>query len=81
MDVFRQNLAFIMSKSEFTAGIRFANDCTGNCYLFTNQLYKKCLEMGVKFEFNTQIEDIQIEKERISFNKDKSRWNLILIVM
>ena len=53
-------------KSEFTAGLRFANDCTGNCYLFTNQLYKKCLEMGVKFEFNTQIEDIQIEKERIS---------------
>jgi D-amino-acid dehydrogenase len=53
-------------KSEFTSGLRFANDCTGNCYLFTNQLYKKCREMGVKFEFNTQIEDIQIEKERIS---------------
>jgi len=53
-------------KSEFTSGLRFANDCTGNCYLFTNQLYKKCLEMGVKFEFNTKIEDIQIEKERIS---------------
>jgi len=53
-------------KSEFTSGLRFANDCTGNCYLFTNQLYKKCLEIGVKFEFNTQIEDIQIEKERIS---------------
>ncbi len=53
-------------KSEFTAGLRFANDCTGNCYLFTNQLYKKCLEMGVKFEFNTHIEDILIEKERVS---------------
>ena len=53
-------------KSEFTSGLRFANDCTGNCYLFTNQLYKKCLEMGVKFEFNTQIEDIQIERERVS---------------
>jgi len=53
-------------KSEFTAGLRFANDCTGNCYLFTNQLYKKCLELGVKFEFNTHIEDILIEKERVS---------------
>jgi len=53
-------------KSEFTAGLRFANDCTGNCYLFTNQLYKKCIEMGVKFEFNTHIEDILIEKERVS---------------
>jgi D-amino-acid dehydrogenase len=53
-------------KSEFTAGLRFANDCTGNCYLFTNQLYKKCLEMGVKFEFNTHIEDIQIKNERVS---------------
>ena len=50
-------------KSEFTSGLRFANDCTGNCYLFTNQLYKKCLEMGVKFEFNTHIEDILIEKK------------------
>jgi len=53
-------------KSEFTSGLRFANDCTGNCYLFTNQLYKKCLEMGVKFEFNTHIEDIQIKNERVS---------------
>jgi len=53
-------------KSVFTAGLRFANDCTGNCYLFTTQLYKKCLEMGVKFEFNTHIEDILIEKERVS---------------
>ena len=53
-------------KCEFTGGLRFANDCTGNCYLFTNQLYKKCLEMGVKFEFNTHIEDILLEKERVS---------------
>ena len=53
-------------KSEFTAGLRFANDCTGNCYLFTNQLYKKCLELGVKFEFNTHVEDILLEKERVS---------------
>ena len=53
-------------KSEFTSGLRFANDCTGNCYLFTNQLYKKCLEMGVKFEFNTHIDDILIEKEKVS---------------
>jgi len=53
-------------KSEFTSGLRFANDCTGNCYLFTNQLYKKCLEMGVKFEFNTHIEDILIKNERVS---------------
>ena len=53
-------------KNEFTGGLRFANDCTGNCYLFTNQLYKKCLEMGVKFEFNTHIEDILLEKERVS---------------
>jgi len=53
-------------KSEFTSGLRFANDCTGNCYLFTNQLYKKCLELGVKFEFNTHVEDILLEKERVS---------------
>jgi len=53
-------------KNEFAGGLKFANDCTGNCYLFANQLYKKCIEMGVKFEFNTHIEGIQIEKERVS---------------
>jgi len=53
-------------KGEFSAGLRFKNDCTGNCYLFSNQLYEKCLEMGVKFEFNTHIKDIRIKKEKVS---------------
>jgi len=53
-------------KGEFSAGLRFINDCTGNCYLFSNQLYEKCLEMGVKFEFNTHIKDIRIKKEKVS---------------
>jgi len=53
-------------KGEISAGLRFKNDCTGNCYLFSNQLYEKCLEMGVKFEFNTHIKDIRIKKEKVS---------------
>ena len=53
-------------KNKLAGGMRFKNDYTGNCYLFTNEIYKKCLEMGVKFEFNTHIESILLEKNKVS---------------
>ena len=51
---------------KLAGGLRFNNDFTGNCYLFTNEIYYKCLEMGVKFEFNTSIESILIENNQVS---------------
>ena len=53
-------------KNKIYGGLRFINDFTGNCYLFSSELYKKCLEMGVKFEFNTHIESISIANNKVS---------------
>ncbi len=52
--------------NKLSGGIRFKNDFTGNCYLFSNQIYEKCIEMGVKFEFNTEIESIVIKNDAVS---------------
>ena len=53
-------------KNKLSGGLRFINDYTGNCYLFTSELYKKCIEMGVKFKFNTHIESIRIDNKKVS---------------
>tara|TARA_B100000795_G_scaffold115473_1_gene85771 strand:- start:875 stop:2161 length:1287 start_codon:yes stop_codon:yes gene_type:complete len=53
-------------KNKLSGGLRFINDYTGNCYLFTSELYRKCIEMGVKFKFNTHIESIRIDNKKVS---------------
>ena len=53
-------------KNKLSGGLRFNNDFTGNCYLFSNEIYKKCIEMGVNFEFNTEIKSIKIHNNEIS---------------
>ena len=53
-------------RNKLYGGLRFINDYTGNCYLFTSELYKKCIEMGVKFEFNTDIDSISIDNNKVS---------------
>ena len=53
-------------KNKLSGGLRFNNDFTGNCYLFSNEIYKKCIEMGVNFEFNTEIKSIKINNNEIS---------------
>ncbi len=53
-------------KNKLSGGLRFNNDFTGNCYLFSNEIYKKCIEMGVNFEFNTEIKSIKININEIS---------------
>lgn len=57
-------LKYIINK--LSGGLRFNNDFTGNCYLFSNEIYKKCIEMGVNFEFNTEIKSIKININEIS---------------
>ena len=52
-------------KNKLAGGIQFKNDFTGNCYLFSNEIYKKCVEMGVNFEFNTEINSIETNNNEI----------------
>ena len=53
-------------KNELAGGIQFMDDFTGNCYMFSTEVYKKCVEMGVNFEFNTEIKSLQISNDKIA---------------
>ena len=53
-------------KNKLAGGIQFMDDFTGNCYLFSTEVYKKCVEMGVNFEFNTKIKSLQISNDKIA---------------
>ena len=53
-------------KNKLAGGIQFMDDFTGNCYLFSTEVYKKCVEMGVNFEFNTEIKSLQINNDKIA---------------
>jgi D-amino-acid dehydrogenase len=53
-------------KNQIAGGIQFTDDFTGNCYLFSNEIYKKCKEMGVNFEFKTEINAIEINNNAVS---------------
>jgi D-amino-acid dehydrogenase len=54
------------TKKKLSGGLRFKGDFTGNCYLFSTEIYKKCIEMGVNFEFNTEIESIEIKGDKVN---------------
>ena len=53
-------------KNQIAGGVQFTDDFTGNCYLFSNEIYKKCLEMGVNFEFKTEINAIETHNNAVS---------------
>ncbi|MDC0181740.1 D-amino acid dehydrogenase [Candidatus Thioglobus sp.] len=53
-------------KNKLAGGIQFIDDFTGNCYLFSTEVYKKCVEMGVNFEFNTEIKSLKINNNKIA---------------
>ena len=53
-------------KNKIAGGIQFMDDFTGNCYLFSTEIYQKCVEMGVNFEFNTEIKSLKINNNNIS---------------
>lgn len=53
-------------KNQIAGGIQFTDDFTGNCYLFSNEIYKKCLEMGVNFEFKTEVNAIETHNNAVS---------------
>ena len=53
-------------KNKLAGGIQFMDDFTGNCYLFSTEVYKKCVEMGVNFEFNTEIKSLQVSNDKLA---------------
>ncbi|MGV3344314.1 D-amino acid dehydrogenase [Enterobacteriaceae bacterium LUAb1] len=51
---------------KLTGGLRLPNDETGDCELFTQRLAKMAADAGVQFRFNTSVEALQTEDNRIS---------------
>lgn len=41
-------------------------DATGDCHLFAKQLFQKCCEKGVQFQFNSSIDNIEFHRDRIT---------------
>ena len=50
---------------KLTGGLRLPNDETGDCQLFTQRLAQMCEQAGVKFRFNTSVDKLLSEGEKI----------------
>lgn len=53
-------------RDKLVGGLRLPGDETGDCFMFTQSLARRCEALGVEFRFNTGIESIEAEQGRIS---------------
>uniref|UniRef100_UPI0025925FC2 D-amino acid dehydrogenase n=1 Tax=uncultured Enterobacter sp. TaxID=238202 RepID=UPI0025925FC2 len=51
--------------NKLTGGLRLPNDETGDCQLFTQRLARMCEQAGVTFRFNTSVDKLLSEGEKI----------------
>lgn len=61
-----QEPALKQSHAPIAGGLYLPNDATGDCHLFTTQLAKMCAEAGVAFHYNTAIDRISVQNQRIT---------------
>jgi D-amino-acid dehydrogenase len=54
------------SADKLAGGLLLPNDETGDCHLFTTRLAAMCEQQGVKFLFNTHIEELMSDGQRIT---------------
>ncbi len=52
--------------NRLTGGLRLPNDETGDCHIFTNELAKVALRMGVRFKFGQAVDELLVEGGRIA---------------
>ena len=52
-------------KHKIAGGLQFEGDATGNCFKFTKELQKNCVELGVKFEFDVSVESLCVSNGKI----------------
>src|SRR5438552_13352284 len=53
-------------KEKFVGGLRLPQDETGDCHMFTQALTKQAAKLGVQFKFNTGIERLVVEGDKIT---------------
>ncbi|WP_321866086.1 D-amino acid dehydrogenase [Paraburkholderia tropica] len=51
---------------KLTGGLRLPGDETGDCQLFTTRLAAMAAELGVKFRYNTPIDGLAVQGDRIA---------------
>ncbi|MGN6898018.1 FAD-dependent oxidoreductase, partial [Neisseria sp. P0015.S002] len=76
---FEPALARVTAK--IAGGLHLPADATGDCHLFTQNLYQLCLEKGVQFHFNQTIRRIEHNGQRISaVETEKERFEADVFV-
>jgi D-amino-acid dehydrogenase len=53
-------------KERFVGGLRLPQDETGDCHMFTQALAKEAAKLGVQFRFNTSIDRVVADGDRIT---------------
>lgn len=51
---------------KFKGGLRLTGDETGDCYLFCQSLKKTCEELGVTFQFNSDITSLSVKYNKVN---------------
>ena len=64
-DLAKVEPALARAQDKLVGGLHLPNDETGDCYLFTNALAKLAKDMGVKFLFNQNVENLVVEGDEI----------------
>ena len=52
--------ALKLTQEKFVGALRLPNDETGDCFKFTNRLAEMAAELGVKFRWNTRVQQLQV---------------------
>jgi len=58
--------ALLDVRDKLVGGLRLPNDETGDCQLFTTRLAAMAKDLGVRFEFDTAIDALEIQGDAIS---------------
>jgi D-amino-acid dehydrogenase len=58
--------ALEFARTPFAGGLHLPGDETGDCYQFTQELAEHASARGVRFRFETTIEDLRLEGDRVA---------------
>ncbi len=53
-------------KDQIKGGLRYLDDQSANCFLFTNHLVEECMKLGVQFDYDVTINSIAAKDKNIN---------------
>jgi D-amino-acid dehydrogenase len=54
------------ARDKIVGGLRLPNDETGDCFMFTSDLSRKCEALGVRFEYGVEVRRLRMEGDRVT---------------